>query len=113
MQALKRLPGRTRLVTVEPVITEACYVLAGFGPALERLRSIICWPSVEISSMSKERFNRAIEIVADYKDSKLDFADAVLMAMCEEYGLDTVFTLDRRDFELFRPKHLKRFKLIP
>ena len=48
-----------------------------------------------------------------YHDLPMDLADATLVATGEEMKIITVFTLDHKDFRLYKPKHRKRFTLIP
>jgi predicted nucleic acid-binding protein len=43
----------------------------------------------------------------------MDLADARLVVLAEIHKVRTLFTLDRRDFSVYRPKHLKHFDLIP
>ena len=35
------------------------------------------------------------------------------MAIAERLNLQTVLTLDRRDFSIFRPQHCSAFNLLP
>jgi predicted nucleic acid-binding protein len=43
----------------------------------------------------------------------MDFADATLVVLAEEVETDLVFTTDRRDFEIYRIKDRKRFRIMP
>jgi hypothetical protein len=43
----------------------------------------------------------------------MDLADAALVRVAERDGLDRVFTLDRRDFEIYRIAGRKAFRIIP
>jgi hypothetical protein len=47
------------------------------------------------------------------KDAKLDFADATIIAMAERLEVETILTLDRRDFTFVRPNHTPHFNLLP
>ncbi len=48
-----------------------------------------------------------------YADLPMDFADASLVALGERLKLRKVFTLDRRDFRLYRPRHVRSFEIFP
>ena len=48
-----------------------------------------------------------------YKDIPMDFADATLVVLAEETGINEVFTLDRRGFNSYRIKGKKAFKILP
>ena len=52
-------------------------------------------------------------ISIQYIDSKVDFVDAMVMAIAERLNIQTVLTLDQRDFRMFRPKHCKSFTIQP
>jgi uncharacterized protein len=56
---------------------------------------------------------RAAELMEQYADLSLDAADATVVALAERYGLDTVITLDYRDFRVVRPSHIAAFTLLP
>jgi predicted nucleic acid-binding protein len=56
---------------------------------------------------------RMAEIMEQYSDAELDFADASLMAISERLNITTIYTFDRRDFGMFRPKHTDFLKLLP
>jgi uncharacterized protein len=48
-----------------------------------------------------------------YRDLPMDLADAALVRVAEREGIRTIFTVDRRDFSLYRPLGLGRFRIIP
>ena len=56
---------------------------------------------------------RAVEILEQYADAEFGMVDATLMAMAERLRIQTVLTLDHRDFSIFRPKHCRAFRLVP
>jgi len=43
----------------------------------------------------------------------MDLADAALVAVAERERVARIFTLDRRDFEVYRPARVGRFQIIP
>jgi predicted nucleic acid-binding protein len=53
------------------------------------------------------------ELMRKYRDLPMDVADAALVAVAEREGITRVFTLDRRDFEVYRPAKIGRFSLVP
>jgi predicted nucleic acid-binding protein len=56
---------------------------------------------------------RIANILQAYEDSRIDFVDASVMTVAERFGLSTILTLDRRDFQIFRPSHCTHFQLLP
>ena len=56
---------------------------------------------------------RMRELMEKYRDLPMDLADAALVRVAERERLRRVFTLDRRDFELYCPARLGRFSILP
>jgi hypothetical protein len=55
----------------------------------------------------------AVVLMGKYRDMQMDFADATLVSLAEETGMDEVFTLDRRGFSAYRIHGKKLFKVWP
>lgn len=51
--------------------------------------------------------------MSKYHDLPMDFADATLVAVAEAENISTIFTLDHKDFKVYRTKHGRHFKLLP
>jgi predicted nucleic acid-binding protein len=56
---------------------------------------------------------RVKEIIQQYATAKLDFVDCCIMALSERLNITQVCTLDRRDFTIFRPKHVRHLEILP
>jgi hypothetical protein len=50
---------------------------------------------------------------AQYADLSPQLADLALVHLAQRDGLDTIFTLDRRDFAVYRRKGRSGFRLLP
>ena len=61
----------------------------------------------------QEDYSRSAEILRQYSDAKLDFVDTLIVAIAERLNITRVLTLDRRDFQLIRPKHCSGFEILP
>jgi uncharacterized protein len=48
-----------------------------------------------------------------YWDCPMDFADATLVYLASREGLSNVFTVDHTDFNTYRIKGRKRFRIFP
>ena len=48
-----------------------------------------------------------------YSDRGMDLADAALVALAERERINRIFTIDRRDFSVYKPAGMKRFEIIP
>ena len=51
--------------------------------------------------------------VQQYDDLRPQLADASLVYLAERLDTDIIFTLDRRDFTVFRNQHGRPFRLVP
>ena len=49
----------------------------------------------------------------NYRKLDPQIADAALMYLADREGLDTIFTLDRRDFSVFRLSGGRRVHILP
>jgi len=56
---------------------------------------------------------RVTEILEQYRDARFGMVDATLMAMAERLKIEVILTLDRRDFGIYRPRHVASFRLVP
>lgn len=102
------------LVTTWPAFTEAMYLLGRAGGirgqgALWRLVSTERLVLADLSPTAVERSSRLME---QYADQPMDLADATLVALAEERGLRTIFTLDA-DFHIYRLRGRQRFAILP
>jgi predicted nucleic acid-binding protein len=52
-------------------------------------------------------------ILARYKTTGIQLADASLVHLADREGIRTVFTTDRRDFSIIRLKRNRALRLIP
>jgi len=53
------------------------------------------------------------QFVERYSSSKAQVADAAVMYLAERHRTDAVFTLDRRDFSVYRLSSGKPLRLLP
>lgn len=104
---------RESLATVWPVFTEAMYLLNFSWQAQEALWELIERGTVTLLPLDDQDIPRIRELMRKYRDLPMDLADAALVRVAEREKLRRVFTLDRRDFEVYRPARLGRFILLP
>lgn len=104
---------RGNLVTTEPVLTEAVYLL---GPSFQSQKPALEFflqGGAELMSLSPDLLKRSLWLMDKYTDVPMDFADATLVALAEQLGVTDIFTLDRRGFETYRINGKKAFVIIP
>ncbi len=111
VQTLDALEGT--LATVWPAITEASHLLRADSRARDALLEWVELDSVRALPILESDVMRVRELLRKYEDLPMDLADACLVRLAEREGIDTVFTLDRRDFEVYRPRGIGRFKIVP
>jgi predicted nucleic acid-binding protein len=70
-------------------------------------------PIYDLESVLVGDLARIVELLEQYSDAEIDFADCSIVALAERTGIDTVLTLDRRDFTMIRPKHIPHFTILP
>jgi hypothetical protein len=56
---------------------------------------------------------RMAELVRHYADRHLGATDASIVAVCERPDIDTVASLNHRDFANLRPSHRLALRLVP
>ena len=108
--ALRTLP--TPLLTVWPVLAEAMYLLGEWEPQ-DALWRWIEDGSVTILPLGPEDVPRIRELMTKYRDRPMDLADAALVRVAERERIRRVFTLDRRDFLVYRALRKEKFSIVP
>ncbi len=100
------------LVSVWPAYTEAMYLL-GSWRAQDALWELVDREIIGLLQPEARDLERTRELMKKYRDLPMDLADAMLVALAERERITRIFTLDRRDFELYRPMRIGRFQIIP
>jgi len=104
---------RDPLATVWPAFTEAMYLLRTSWQAQQALWRFVEAAPVELISLFPRDFPRVRELMRKYRDLPMDLADAALVRVAERDRLRRIFTLDKRDFSVYRPSRLGRFVIMP
>ena len=99
--------------TVWPALTEAMYLLSFSWRAQDALWEMVDTETVQILPLDHNDVPRMKELMRKYQDLPMDLADAALVRVAEREKLRRIFTLDRRDFEVYRPARLGRFTILP
>ncbi len=111
VDALREMPGP--LFTCWPVITEAAWLLRRDGNAVEQLLASLNTGFLELLPLTAEDARPIAAILKKYRDIDVQLADAALVHLAARDGVDTIFTLDRRDFAVYRLPRGKRFRILP
>lgn len=103
---------RDPLATVWPAVTEAMYLLGRVSwPAQDALWELL--EEVRILPLETRDARRMCALMEKYRSLPMDLADAALVAVAEREMIRSIFTLDGRDFGVYRPARIGRFSVIP
>ena len=111
VEVLKEI--REPLITTWPVLTEFFYLLNFSWEVQDSLWLFIRRGGIEIYPLEKELLIHCRELMKQYRDLPMDLADATLVALANAVLVPKIFTLDHKDFSIYRFKQKKRFTLIP
>ena len=104
---------QTRLLTVWPAFTEAMHLVRRSARAQDELMNLVERGAIGLAPLAADDMPRIRELIRKYRDLPMDFADAALVRVAERERIRRVFTLDRRDFQVYRPRGLSRFDILP
>jgi hypothetical protein len=101
------------LITTWPVLTETFYLLGFSSQVQDDVWDFIERGAVSIYQFDYNVMRRCRSLMKKYNDLPMDLADATLVALAEAENITTIFTLDHKDFKIYRTKQKKRFNLLP
>lgn len=104
---------REPMGTVWPALAEAVYLLSFSWRAQGAFWEMMETEAVLILALDHTDVPRMTELMRTYRDLPMDLADAALVRVAEREKLRRIFTLDRRDFEVYGPARLGRFSILP
>ncbi len=104
------MPGP--LLTCWPVITEAWWLLREFPLGFERVLRSINEGFLEILPVAGKESESVVHVMKKYASLQAQFADAMLVYLANRENIETILTLDRRDFSVYRSARKKLFRLL-
>ena len=111
MAALKNM--REAMATVWSPLTEAMYLLADQPRAQESLWEMVDRGALQLLALDPGDAPRIRELMHKYANRPMDLADAALLRAAEREGIRKIFTVDRRDFSVYRLHGRVRPTLLP
>jgi uncharacterized protein len=111
VEALHDLPGP--LFTCWPVITEAAWLLRRDPTTVQQLLHSLDTGFLELLTLTTADAKPIAAVMKKYPDIHIQLADATLVHLAARDGLDTIFTLDQRDFSVYRLPRGKAFRILP
>jgi predicted nucleic acid-binding protein len=99
----------------QTTLAEVGYLLrrAGGNMMTARFLRLLPYRKYKLHSLDENDLERTAQILERYADSRVDFVDATVGAVADNRQITTILTLDRRDFQIVRPRHTSRFEILP
>jgi predicted nucleic acid-binding protein len=99
------------LVTCEAVIAESCYLVRNLKGASAAILENVERGIFQIPYRVAGNTGRVVKLMKKYANIPMDFADACLVDMANDYSTGRVLTLDR-DFLIYRWGRNRPFELL-
>lgn len=100
------------LLSCWPVITEAAWLLRKWPRAVQQLLRSIDGELLELLPLTGREGNEVSALMRRYEEIR-PLADASLIYLANREQIDTIFTLDRRDFSIYRSGRRRPFRILP
>jgi uncharacterized protein len=101
------------LYTCWPVVTEAAWLLRHSPRAVRRLLDSINTDFIELLPLAAPEVRPIAELLEKYRSIRPQLADAALVYLARREQIETIFTLDRRDFSIYRTGRGRSFRILP
>jgi predicted nucleic acid-binding protein len=111
VETLHHLPGP--LLSCWPVMTEVAWLLRAYPRAVQQLLRSADSGFLELLSLAGAETKALADVMKTYADIQPQLADAALVYLADREGIDTIFTLDRRDFSVYRSAGKRPFRIVP
>jgi len=109
--ALQRI--KEPLATVWPALAEVLYLLTDLPAGQEAVWELILRGTIGILPLDVEDIPRIRELMRKYRDRGMELADAALIRVAEREDHRTFFTIDRKDFSVYRMHDRIRPTILP
>jgi predicted nucleic acid-binding protein len=101
------------LLSCWPVITEAAWLLRRSPRAIQQLLGSIERGFLELLPLAGTEAKAIAALMKKYESIRPQLADAVLVYLATRERIETIFTLDRRDFSIYRTARKRSFRILP
>jgi uncharacterized protein len=100
-------------VTTWLVLAEAAWLLRNEWHALPKLLGLVEAELIVCIHLDKLAATFMVQLASKYADLRPQIADLSLVYLAKLLGSRTIFTLDRRDFAVYRDDQGRAFTLVP
>ena len=111
VQWLKNFSGR--LYSTEAVLTEVLYLLNFSIIAQCAAMDFVLEAVIEIVPVNIKSLRKTKNLMKKYADLPMDFADATIVCLATDTGMQNIVTFDRKDFATYKLPNKKRFTIMP
>lgn len=111
VDALRNMPGP--LFTCWPVLTESAWLLRRNASAVQQLLRSMDSGFLEALPLNTADALPIAAILNKYRDIRIQLADAALLHLAARDGFETIFTLDQRDFAVYRLPKGRPLRILP
>jgi len=101
------------IATVWPVLGEVMHFLSDEPAAQQGIWKMIETGAIALLPLGLSDIPRIRELMAKYADRPMDLADAALIHVAEREGIRKIFTVDKKDFAVYRLHGRTRLTLLP
>jgi uncharacterized protein len=101
------------LLSCWPVITEAAWLLRHSRRAVHQLMSSMDSGFIKLLPLEGSEAKAIAALIKKYESIRPQLADVALVYLATREKIDTIFTLDRRDFSIYRTSRKRAFRILP
>lgn len=102
-----------RLIMTEAVLTESTHLLGRVAGGRRACLEFFLRGGAMLIPPSLASLRRAQQLIDQYADLPMDYADASLVVLAEEVGTNLILTTDRRDFGVYRIANSGAYEIVP
>ena len=95
------------------MLTEVLYLLNFSIIALCAALDFVLKTVVEIVPVSTMSMKKTKNLMNKYADLPMDFADATIICLAMDTGMQNIITFDRKDFTIYKLPKKKSFTIMP
>ena len=104
---------RPPLLTCWPVLTEAAWLLRECPESVVKLLGMAGGDFLQLTPLDESDTAPIGLLLKKYRELRPQLADVALLHLADRERIESVFTLDARDFGVMRTQSRRRLKLIP
>lgn len=101
------------MLTTWPVATEAVWIGRRWPEFVTKVSGLFESKTIGLYPLEAAALTWITGYMRRYENLRPDLADASLMYVADHENIDTIFTLDRRDFSVYRTSRNRALKILP